>query len=59
VSTDGNVISLCAAAMAQGNLLQADQLATYALQQQPDNLDAAYLKRIIDRRLGRGANLSP
>jgi hypothetical protein len=55
VSTDGNVIDLCSAATAQNDWLRADQLAAYALQQQPNNLDAAYLKRIIDRRLGRSS----
>ena len=49
--TDRTIIALCHAAIAQGNWLQADQLASYALQQEPRNLDAAYLKRIIDRQL--------
>jgi len=48
--TDGTVINLCYAAIAAGDWQRADQLATYALQQQPDNIDAAYLKRIIDRQ---------
>ena len=48
---DGTIINLCSAAIAQGDWLRADQLASYALQQQPNNLDAAYLKRIIDRQL--------
>jgi hypothetical protein len=51
--TDGTVVNLCTAAIAQGNWPQADQLASYALQQQPGNPDAAYLKRIIDRQLNR------
>jgi spermidine synthase len=55
-SSDGSIISLCSLAVAQGDLLRADQMAAYALQQQPNNLDAAYLKRIIDRRLGRHFN---
>jgi hypothetical protein len=54
-SSQGTVIDLCSIAVAQGDLLRADQLAAYALQQEPNNLDAAYLKRIIDRRLGRPA----
>ena len=49
--TDGTIINLCSAAIAQGDWPRADQLAAYALQQQPNNLDAAYLKRIIDRQL--------
>ena len=52
-ATDGTIINLCAAAIAQGDWPRADQLASYALQQQPNNLDAAYLKRIIDRQLKR------
>lgn len=48
---DGTVINLATAAIAQGNWMQADQLVSYALQQEPDNLDAAYLKRIVDRQL--------
>jgi len=48
--TNETVIALCQGAIAQENWLQADQLASYALQQQPNNLAAAYLKRIIDRQ---------
>jgi spermidine synthase len=55
VPTDGDVINLCSAAIAQNDWLRADQLAAYALQHQPNNIDAAYLKRIIDRRLGRSS----
>lgn len=54
--TDGTIINLCNAAIAAGDLTRADQLAAYALQQQPNNLDAAYLKRIIDRQLRPGGN---
>jgi spermidine synthase len=52
-ATSGTIIAFCQAAIAQGDWRQADQLASYALAQEPNNLDAAYLKRIIDRRLGR------
>jgi hypothetical protein len=47
--TDGTVLNLCSAAIARGDLFQADQLAAYALQQQPSNIDAAYLARVIAR----------
>lgn len=54
--TDGTVINLCHAAIAQGNWAQAEQLATYALAQQPNNRDAAYLKRVVDRQLYPAGN---
>jgi hypothetical protein len=49
--TDGTILNLCHAAIAQNNWQQADQLVTYALQQEPQNPEAGYLKRIINRQL--------
>jgi spermidine synthase len=48
-ATTGSILNLCIAAIARGDLEQARQGVTYALQLEPDNLDAAYLKRVIDR----------
>lgn len=51
--TEGTIINLCSAAIADGDLQRADQLAAYAISQEPNNREVAYLKRIIDRQLGR------
>jgi hypothetical protein len=49
--TAGTVLNLCHGAIAQGNWEQADQMVTFALSQEPNNLEAVYLSRIINRQL--------
>ncbi|MFN3408494.1 MAG: fused MFS/spermidine synthase [Limisphaerales bacterium] len=47
----GTLLGMAAIALNAGELNQAAQMIHYALQQQPNNLQAQYLKRVLDLQL--------
>jgi spermidine synthase len=47
----GTLLGMAALALNAGELNQAGQIIQYALQQQPNNLQAQYLKRVLDLQL--------
>jgi predicted membrane-bound spermidine synthase len=53
-ASDGSMVSYAAQAFAAGNLDQAEQLATMALKQSPENEQAGYVARIIQRAKQQG-----